>query len=89
VALEDGDRASSPPVSGTRPVCDEAARTRLMAELTRLIHEPGMPEPTRVAGLTLIGWLARRREHEAPHAIGIVEARESEKRLKAVRPKSR
>jgi hypothetical protein len=60
-----------------------------MAEITRLIHEPEMPEPTRVAGLTLIGWLARRRADEAPHAIGIVEARESEKRLKAARSKAR
>ncbi len=70
-------------------MCDEATRTRLMAEITRLIHEPEMPEPTRVAGLTLIGWLARRRADEAPHAIGIVEARESEKRLKAARSKAR
>jgi hypothetical protein len=70
-------------------VSDEAARTRLMAEITRLIHEPEMPEPARSAGLTLIGWLARRRAHEAPHAIGIDEARESERRLRAARSKAR
>jgi hypothetical protein len=88
--VESGDRISSaPPVSGIRTVTDEAARTRLMADITRLIHEPGMPEPTRLAGLTLIGWLARRRAHEPPHAIGIVEARESEKRLRAARSKAR
>lgn len=94
-ALDDGygDQSSSaPPVSGTRPtrpVSDEAARTRLMVEITRLIHEPETPEPTRSAGLTLIGWLARRKSHETPHAIGIVEARESERRLKATRSKAR
>jgi hypothetical protein len=84
-----GDRASSAPVSGMHSVSDEAARTRLMVEITRLIHEPETPEPTRSAGLTLIGWLARRRAHETPHAIGIVEARESERRVKAARPKTR
>ncbi len=91
-ALEEecGDRASSaPPLSGVHLVSDEAARTRLMAEITRLIHEPEMPEPARSAGLTLIGWLARRKAHEAPHAIGLVEARESARRLKAARTKMR
>jgi hypothetical protein len=91
VGVDDGsgDRVSAPPVSGVHAVGDEAARTRLMAELTRLIHEPEVPEPTRSAGLTLIGWLARRKAHEAPHAIGIDEARESERRLKAARSKAR
>ncbi|HEY8038497.1 MAG TPA: hypothetical protein VIF15_01835 [Polyangiaceae bacterium] len=55
----------------------------------RLIREPAMPEHTRTAGMTLIGWLARRREHEAPHAIGIDEARESERRIRAARAKTR
>ncbi|MDP9034571.1 MAG: hypothetical protein M3O50_07165 [Myxococcota bacterium] len=68
---------------------DESRRTRLIADLTRLIREPSTPEGTRVAGLSLIGWLARRRPEEAPHAIGIDEARESERRLKTVRPKAR
>lgn len=48
-----------------------------------------MPEGTRVAGLTLIGWLARRRPEEPPHAIGVEEARMSERRLQAVRTKPR
>lgn len=62
---------------------DETQRSRLIADITRLIREPAMPEPTRLAGLTLIGWLARRRLEEAPHAIGIEEARESEQRIRA------
>jgi hypothetical protein len=39
--------------------------------------------------LTLIGWLARRRADEAPHSLGIDEARESERRIKASRAKAR
>jgi hypothetical protein len=44
-----------------------------------------MPETTRTAGLTLIGWLARRMPGEAPHAIGVAEARQSEQRIRAQR----
>jgi hypothetical protein len=64
-------------------VHDESERTRLIGDITRLICEPSMPENTRLAGLTLIGWLARRRPHETPHALGIEEARESERRIRA------
>ena len=39
---------------------DEGDRARLISDITRLIREPQMPETTRTAGLTLIGWLARR-----------------------------
>lgn len=70
-------------------VADETERTRLIADITRLMREPAMPESTRVAGMTLIGWLARRRENEAPHSIGIEEARESERRIRAARTKTR
>jgi hypothetical protein len=62
---------------------DETERTRLIGDITRLLREPSMPENTRLAGLTLIGWLARRRPHESPHALGIEEARESERRIRA------
>ncbi len=49
---------------------DECERMRLIGDLTRLLHEPMVPESTRTAGLTLIGWLARRMPGEAPHALG-------------------
>lgn len=62
---------------------DEGERARLIGEITRLIREPLMPETTRTAGLTLIGWLARRMPGEAPHALGVAEARQSERRLRA------
>lgn len=82
------------PVYGEEPPAvrrpsNEAERARLIADLTRLIREPSMPESTRHAGLTLIGWLARRRVEEVPHAIGIEEARQSERRTRAARPKPR
>ncbi len=48
----------------------ECVRTRLIGELTKLMREPEMPETTRTAGLTLIGWLARRMPGEEAHALG-------------------
>ncbi len=62
---------------------DESDRTRLINDISRLIREPMMPESTRTAGLTLIGWLARRMPGECAHALGVAEARESERMLKA------
>ncbi len=68
---------------------DEGERARLISDLSRLIREPHMPEPTRCAGLTLIGWLARRMPGEAAHAIGVSEARSSERRIRAAQRKPR
>ena len=68
---------------------DEGERARMISDLTRLIREPHMPETTRCAGLTLIGWLARRMPGEPAHAIGVLEARQSERRLRAAQRKSR
>jgi hypothetical protein len=70
-------------------VPDEGERARLISDITRLIREPQMPETTRCAGLTLIGWLARRMPGEAPHALGVSEARQSERRLRAAQRKPR
>jgi hypothetical protein len=70
-------------------VADERDRARLIHEITLVIREPMMPEATRTAGLTLIGWLARRMPGEQPHALGVAEARESERRLQAARRKVR
>jgi hypothetical protein len=38
----------------------EANRTRLINELACVLREQCVPPETRAAGLTLIGWLARR-----------------------------
>jgi hypothetical protein len=78
---EGGDEAH-----GGLLVGDENERARLITELSRLIREPSMPEDTRTAGLTLIGWLARRMPGEQAHALGVTEARESERRIRAARP---
>jgi hypothetical protein len=74
--------------SGVRLAC-ESERALLIADIARLIRDPTMPEGTRLAGLTLIGWLARRRPEEPPHTIGVEEALQSERRLQAVRGKTR
>jgi hypothetical protein len=86
LADSSGERMSSVQPIGGCGVADETERTRLIADIMRLIREPAMPETTRCAGMNLIGWLARRREEESPHAIGIDEARESERRIRAARP---
>ncbi len=64
---------------------DESERTRLIGDIMRLLREPTLPDAARHAGMTLVGWLARRRPDEQPHAIGIEEARESERRVRAAR----
>jgi hypothetical protein len=68
---------------------DEGERARLISDISRLIREPHMPEATRCAGLTLIGWLARRMPGEPAHAIGVSEARQSERRIRAAERKPR
>ncbi len=83
---------TSRPGEGCRPKNEmpgEGERARLINDITRLIREPHMPETTRCAGLTLIGWLARRMPGEAPHALGVSEARQSERRLRAATRKPR
>ncbi len=85
------ERVSSiQPITGeAQPVADENDRTRMIADIMRILNEPCLPEATRHAGLTLVGWLARRRVDEQPHGLGIEEARESERRILAARGKSR
>ena len=75
-------------VAGCR-LANEAERARLIGDLSLLMRDTSIPQTARVAGLTLIGWLARRRLEESPHAIGVDEARESEQRIRATRTKTR
>jgi hypothetical protein len=70
-------------------VSDESDRTRLIGDLSRLIREPEIPERARTAGLELIGWLARRMPGESAHAVGVEEARESQRLMRAARRKTR
>jgi hypothetical protein len=89
VSRQDGCRDQFANANGLDELPDEGERARLISDITRLIREPQMPETTRCAGLTLIGWLARRMPGEAPHAIGVAEARQSERRLRAAQRKAR
>jgi hypothetical protein len=68
---------------------DEGERARMISDITRLIREPHMPESTRCAGLTLIGWLARRMPGESAHALGVSEARQSERRIRSAQQRKR
>jgi hypothetical protein len=78
---------STPRWPAQRPQCsiaDERERVRLIGELSKLLHNPSVPDSAKAAGLTLIGWLARRQPGEDAHGYGIDEAlRSSSSRLKA------
>ncbi len=52
------------------PFGDEEQRARLIADISRIVREPLVPEPARTAALELIGWLARRFPGEAAHGFG-------------------
>ena len=54
----------------------ECDRTRLIAELASLLRDCELPDDARCAGLTLIGWLARRMPGEGPSTVGVVEVSE-------------
>lgn len=43
----------------------EAQRTKLIGELVTVLRNVRVPNEARQAGLTLIGWLARRMPHDA------------------------
>jgi hypothetical protein len=93
------DRAGSMSCSSVRSLlrigeraeelADARARARLIADIGRLIRDPSVPEVTRLAGLTLIGWLARRRPGEPAHEVGVEEARQSERVWQAAGTKVR
>jgi hypothetical protein len=51
----------------------ECDRTRLIAELASLLRDCELPDEARTAGLTLIGYLARRMPGEDPSTVGVIE----------------
>jgi len=51
----------------------ECDRTRLIAELASLLRDCDLPTDARTAGLTLIGFLARRMPGECSSTVGVVE----------------
>ncbi len=59
----------------TRPAMrSECDRTRLIEELASLLRDCELPDEARHAGLTLIGWLARRMPGEGPSLVGVEQA---------------
>ena len=62
-------------IAAPKPPCiglpGELDRVRLIADLSRILHDSAVPKPIRAAGLLLIGWLARRMPGEAAHQLGI------------------
>lgn len=78
-------RADSPkerdlaPQSGVKvklsSLCEEERR-EIIGEICAAIKDGRITEEMREHGLALIGRLARRHAHEAPHALGVDEARE-------------
>lgn len=72
---ERGDRLTLSPERITRPAMrSECDRTRLIAELATLLRDCEVPDEARHAGLTLIGWLARRMPGEGPSIVGVEQA---------------
>ncbi len=68
--FEEGERLSGVGVS-------QAYRVRLIGDLSKLICEGDLPESMRSAGLSLIGYLARRFPGEQAHSLGVDEARKA------------
>jgi len=79
---------STPRWPAERPQCaiaNETHRVRLIADISKLLHDPCVPEQAKTAGLTLIGWLARRQPGEAAHGYGIDEAQSPRARARRAR----
>ena len=55
-------------------ISDQEHRVRLIRDLSKLMHDPCVPDSAKAAGLTLIGWLARRQPGEDAHGYGVAEA---------------
>jgi hypothetical protein len=66
-----------------RSECD---RTRLIAELSGLLSDCELPEDARRAGLTLIGFLARRMPGECASTVGVSEVRRQAQRCAMLEP---
>jgi hypothetical protein len=56
-----------------RTMAAEEDRTRLIGEIANLLRDASVPEEARAAGLTLIGWLARRMPGEVACQNGVKE----------------
>ena len=58
---------------GAQTMTAEEDRTRLIGEIARVLREDPVSEEARCAGLTFIGWLARRMPGEPVSLAGVRE----------------
>jgi hypothetical protein len=72
-----------------RTMAAEEDRTRLIGEIANLLRDASMPADARAAGLTLIGWLARRMPGEAASRDGVDEMARRASALHDTRARSR
>lgn len=78
-------RWTGAPKAAACAIADQQHRVRLIADLSKLLHDPCVPEAAKTAGLTLIGWLARRQPGEDAHGYGVAEAQRARSRRVARR----
>ena len=55
-------------------ILSEDERTSLMSRIVEAVRREDVPCDVQNAALTLVGWLARRYDHECPCTCGVVEA---------------
>ena len=59
----------------------EAQRKHLISVIVPMVRGPRVPPEVKDAAMVLVGWLARRRDTEAPCQRGVKEARKQSMRL--------
>ncbi len=74
------DVLSSTSCKSMQPCCEwagmaEEERTTLMAAIISAVRYEGTPDDVRAAALTVVGWLARRKDSERACTTGVPEAR--------------
>jgi hypothetical protein len=67
----------------------ESNRTELIGQIASMLQEPTVPAETRAAGLTLIGWLARRMPHDCCAAVRGLQPTSTRRRAARLVPELR
>ena len=73
-------RWAAPKPEAQCSLTDQRHRVRLIGDISKLLRDPCVPEAAKAAGLTLIGWLARRQPGEGAHDYGVQEAQRARAR---------
>jgi hypothetical protein len=67
----------------------ESNRTELIGQIVAMLQEPTVPAETRAAGLTLIGWLARRMPQDCCAAVHGLRPAQTRRRAARLQPELR